>query len=148
MDTRRLVGQGHAITLATLPAVALAAGLSSWHPEWFAVGGALRWVGVALAAVGVPIWLAAAARVAREVPRRQLITGWPFSWVCHPLYSAVGLLVVPGLGLALGSWIWAPVGAWLYAVARVRSRREEAALEAEFGEAYRRYRAHVRLPWV
>jgi len=148
MDIRRLVGEGHAILLASLPAAGLAAGLGLWHPEWFAVGGALRWFGGALAALGVPVWIAAAVRIGRDVPRGRLITGWPFSWVRHPLYCAVGLLVVPGLGLAFGSWAWVPVGVWLYGIARVRGRREEAALAAQFGEDYRRYRAHLRLPWV
>lgn len=144
-----LVGEGHAIVLGTLPLAVLAVGLSQWHGEWFVVGAAaVRVAGGVLAALGLVVWLSAAVLVLRYVPQRRLITGWPFSWLLHPLYTGVGLLVIPGLGLALGSWIWAPVGGWLYLVARVRGRREEAALAAAFGDEYRAYRQRVLLPFV
>lgn len=145
----RIVGEGHAIVLRTLPVAVVAVVLSLWRGEWFAVAApALRIAGGVLLAAGLAVWLSAVVLVARFVPQGRLITCWPFSWVRHPLYTGVGLLVIPGLGLALGSWVWAPVGLWLYLVARVRARREDAALAAAFGPAYDAWRARVRFPSV
>jgi protein-S-isoprenylcysteine O-methyltransferase Ste14 len=80
-------------------------------------------------------------------PQRLLSTGL-HAWVRHPLYTAT-LLGIAGLlafSPAPRSLAWAALSiAYLYAGAKL----EERKLEAQFGEAYRQYRARtpMLLPW-
>jgi protein-S-isoprenylcysteine O-methyltransferase Ste14 len=71
-----------------------------------------------------------------------LMTGGPYAFSRHPMY-------IGELGLWLGSAVLygspaVPVGfvVWLAVMQRL-AVREERALEAKFGDAYRRYKARV-----
>jgi protein-S-isoprenylcysteine O-methyltransferase Ste14 len=66
----------------------------------------------------------------------------------HPIYTSVALLVLPGLGLALDTWLGVAVGAILYAASRIFSKSEEKILAALFSTEYQAYRARVLLPWL
>ncbi len=66
----------------------------------------------------------------------------------HPLYTSVGLLVIPGIGFLLNDWIWWVLGVVMYVSSRVFSKKEEKTLEEKFSDDYRRYRAKVLLPWL
>jgi protein-S-isoprenylcysteine O-methyltransferase Ste14 len=60
----------------------------------------------------------------------------------------VGLLVIPGIGLLFGSWMWLVIGVVLYLSSRVFSGQEERKLGELFPEEYRLYRERVLLPWL
>ncbi|MGV9768548.1 methyltransferase family protein [Microbacterium sp. NPDC003461] len=80
------------------------------------------------------------------MPNRLVVTG-PYRLVRNPMALA-GILQGVSVGLLLSSWLaiaYALCGAVLWHVL-VRPR-EEADLEARFGDAYRRYRAEVRCWW-
>lgn len=110
-------------------------------PEW------LRWVGVALGVLVVPAvhWVLAnlGANVSETVlvkPQHRLVTSGPYRWVRHPLYT-VGLTLFVSIGLMAANWfilLWAVAAA--LGIRLVVIPREEAELEARFGEDYRRYR--------
>lgn len=147
---RKLMGAGHRIMLFTLPFVL--AGVASdllWPPAfrmgWGTPGLIL---GLVLLAVGVPLWLGSAIQVLRQVPRGKLITTGGFAWVLHPLYLAVSLLVIPGCGLVLDSWLGFAIGAAMYVGVRLFAVREERELAAAFPREYPAYRAKVLLPWL
>jgi protein-S-isoprenylcysteine O-methyltransferase Ste14 len=71
----------------------------------------------------------------------RLVTSGPFALVRHPMY--VGALL-GGLGAVLVYRTWAVVFlAAHWPVLVVRARHEEAALAAEFGEQWPRYRRQV-----
>jgi protein-S-isoprenylcysteine O-methyltransferase Ste14 len=82
-------------------------------------------------------------------PPRTLVVAGPYRYVRNPMYVG-NLSIVFSAALAFGS-----LGALLYAVllsllTRVYvTRVEERALEARYGEAYRRYRDRVPrwVPW-
>ena len=75
-------------------------------------------------------------------PARLVQTG-PYARMRHPIYIAEGCLWV-GMIVLLGSPVVAAVFACLaLAGSRWIVRREERALEEEFGEEYRAYRARV-----
>lgn len=150
MNVRALVGAGDRIMGLTLPFAAAAVAANVLWPDVFdpGLGLAGRVAGGVLLALGVPIWLASAALIARNVPRGRLVTTGPFAWVRHPLYTAVALLVLPGLGLVLDSWAGLAVGAVLYGASRLFSGREDRELAARFGAEYEAYCGRVRIPWV
>jgi protein-S-isoprenylcysteine O-methyltransferase Ste14 len=148
---RTLVGSGDRIALFTLPFVVVGVALNVAFPEAFHVGGPptlLRYVSVALLAVGVVVWAWSAALILTRVPRGELITGGPFALVRHPLYTGVSLLVLPWAGFLLDSWLGAVLGAVMYLASRRYAPAEEEALERDFGTAWEDYRRSVRMPWL
>jgi protein-S-isoprenylcysteine O-methyltransferase Ste14 len=69
----------------------------------------------------------------------ELVTGGPYRWVRHPLYTT-GLMLLLALGLMAGSWFLLLGTALAFALLRVFViPREEQALLAKFGERYRTY---------
>jgi protein-S-isoprenylcysteine O-methyltransferase Ste14 len=76
-----------------------------------------------------------------------LITSGPFAYSRNPIYAAEALLLF-GLGLAFASaWYLAVIPPFMVAVTHFAIQREEAHLEARFGDAWRTYAARVRR-WV
>lgn len=112
-------------------------------------GDALRWSGVALAAAGLALRIAAMARLASRfspllVTQRAhtLETSGLYAWVRHPGYAGAllaGLGAIVTFGSALGFVLWVPFAAILWR----RMTREEALLESEFGADYRAWRART-----
>jgi protein-S-isoprenylcysteine O-methyltransferase Ste14 len=119
-----------AIHLATWPAFAIRA-LSPL------LAGA---VAACLIAAGVIVYLAAFAQLRRALARGQLATTGLYARTRHPLYAAAIGLIVPGVALALRSWLLLPMPLVAYLAARLAVRGEERRLASRFGDAYDRYR--------
>ncbi len=74
----------------------------------------------------------------------------PYRYVRHPIYAGA-MVVMVGVGLALGNWlslvlcVLLPLAAYV-----VRIRVEEGALEEALGDSYREYeQGKARLvPWI
>jgi protein-S-isoprenylcysteine O-methyltransferase Ste14 len=112
---------------------------------------ALRYVGVALIVLGLPVLLDSFARFAIQglgtpapvaPPQRLVVTGF-YRWVRNPMYVALSALIF-GQGMLFGS---APlleygVAVWLGFFAFV-VLYEEPALRRTFGPDYHDYCAHV-----
>lgn len=150
MNLKTLIGAGHHITLATALCAVLCLVLKWSSPGVFVLdpGRAGIVLGWTFLAIGVPVWLVSAIQVLINVPKGRLITTGPFRLMKHPLYTAVGLLVIPGIGLLFGSWMWLVIGVVLYLSSRVFSGQEERKLGELFPEEYRLYRERVLLPWL
>ena len=107
----------------------------------------VRWFGVALLAASTLVawWIfrALGANVTRTVLTREgatLVTSGPYRFVRHPLYTN-GALAFTALSLVTTSWwFFASVVLGMLLLA-VRTRQEEAHLEARFGQAWRAYAA-------
>jgi protein-S-isoprenylcysteine O-methyltransferase Ste14 len=108
---------------------------------------------VALRATGVLVmWLGLATRVwaiatlggefrtTVEVdPGQAVVSTGPYKWIRHPSYAGL-LLILAGLGLALGNWLSLAACLVLPLPALVRRIQvEEAELTRVLGDAYRTY---------
>lgn len=72
---------------------------------------------------------------------QQLVTDGPFAIVRHPMYAGI---ILAAFGSLLIYHTWTTLLFACFAPALfIRSRREEAALAAEFGEGWQEYRRHV-----
>ena len=72
----------------------------------------------------------------------QLITAGPYAYVRHPLYTGL-LIALAGTTLVSGDY-GSLLGLFLAInIFRLKARREEQLLEAEFGAGYAVYRAHT-----
>jgi len=151
MDLKMLVGSGDRVGLFMLPFLIGGLILNVVYPPLFDLGGpstALRVVSAVVLVVGVVIWAWSAALILTKVPRGELITTGPYAVVRHPLYTSVGLLVLPGLGFLLNTWLGALVGIALYVGSRIFSPAEEEELSRTFGPAWAEYRNAVRISWL
>jgi protein-S-isoprenylcysteine O-methyltransferase Ste14 len=97
---------------------------------------------------GVVIWAWTVVLILRKVPHGELITTGPYSVVKHPLYTGVGLLVLPWAGFLLDTWLGVVLGAVLYLASRRFAREEEADLAATFGNRWDAYARSVAIPWL
>ncbi|MFN8179735.1 MAG: isoprenylcysteine carboxylmethyltransferase family protein [bacterium] len=113
-----------------------------------AVLGLMAWaVSFALAAVRTlgKQW----ALDARVLEKHALVTEGPYARVRHPIYTAMGAMLV-ATGLAMSPWWALAAGILTYGAGTVvRTRAEEALLLDAFGAEYEAYRARVPalLPW-
>ena len=151
MNLKNLVGSGDKIGLVTLPILVIGVVLNLAFPSFFSVGGppdALRVLSIMMLIPGVTIWIWSALLILTRVPAGRLITDGPYALVRHPLYTAVGLLVVPWLGFLLNTLLGVVIGLVIYAGSRLFSPDEEAKLSQTFGPAWEAYRATVKLPWL
>ena len=151
MKLKALVGSGDRIGLFTLPFLLAGVALNVAFPAAFAVGGPspiLAWVSVVVLAVGVVVWAWSVVLILRDVPRGRLITSGPFAVVRHPLYTGVALLVLPWAGFLLNTWLGAALGIVLFAASRTFEPLEERALATQFGAAWERYTAGVKIAWL
>jgi protein-S-isoprenylcysteine O-methyltransferase Ste14 len=103
------------------------------------------------------LWVAASGfSRCRDLPERVpvdwspalLMTGGPYAFSRHPMYAGE-LALWLGWAVLYGSMPVLIGFAFLAALVGLLAPREERALEARFGEAYRRYKARVpRWPGV
>jgi protein-S-isoprenylcysteine O-methyltransferase Ste14 len=116
----------------------------------FLAGLLIEWAGISLT------WWAqrALGRFYRPVVTihedHRVVTSGPYRYVRHPIYAGA-MVVMVGVGLALGNWlslalcVLLPLAAYV-----VRIRVEEGALEDALGDSYREYeQGKARLvPWI
>jgi protein-S-isoprenylcysteine O-methyltransferase Ste14 len=151
MTLKNLMGSGDKIMLLTLPFLIVGLALNIAFPSFFAVGGppaAVAAMSVILLVPGIVVWLWSVVLILTEIPKKKLITGGPYALVKHPLYTSVGLLVLPCTGILLNSWLGVAVGIVLYTGSRLFSHEEEEKLAKEYGAAWDAYVRKVKMPWL
>jgi protein-S-isoprenylcysteine O-methyltransferase Ste14 len=132
----------------------LSAALYIVHPPFMRALGApiplwLRWFGVGLAALTIPLLIWVLRALGRQWSRRlelqqdhQLITEGPYSWVRHPMYVVIFLSMSC---LALISANWLLIGLALLSILSIYSRigQEEEMMLTQFPEEYRIYQENT-----
>jgi protein-S-isoprenylcysteine O-methyltransferase Ste14 len=150
MKLKVLVGAGDKVMGLLLPFAAVGVAANILWPAVFHMAfrrpGLIA--GIVILGVGVPFWLVSVAQVLTQVPKGRLITTGPYALMFHPLYTSVALLVLPGLGLLLDTWLGPALGVILYVSSRLFSRSEENTLASLFPKEYSAYRRRVVLPWL
>jgi protein-S-isoprenylcysteine O-methyltransferase Ste14 len=148
---KMLVGSGDKIGKLVVPFLLIGVVANVLRPAWFSVGGpptALRVASLIALVPGVVIWLWSAVLILTKVPRHELITSGPFALVKHPLYTGVGLLVLPSAGFLLNTWLGALIGIVIYVGSRLYAPDEERTLATAFGSAWDEYTRRVLVPWL
>ena len=151
LNLKVLVGSGDKIGLLVLPFLVVGLALNILRPSWFSVGGpppVLQAISVVVLIVGVTIWLWSVVLILTKVPKHELITTGPYALVKHPLYTSVGLLVLPCAGFLLDTWLGVVIGIVLYAGSRRFAPAEEETLARTFGPSWEEYANNVKMPWL
>jgi protein-S-isoprenylcysteine O-methyltransferase Ste14 len=110
-----------------------------------AEGPILRWLGVALGALGYVLvfWsgLALGRQYSAEVTIQKdhrLITTGPYRWIRHPRYLGVLTLAI-GVSLAFRSWIGLAIAVAALGILLLRIHDEETLMHKEFGKEWETY---------
>jgi protein-S-isoprenylcysteine O-methyltransferase Ste14 len=150
MRLKKLVDAGDRVIGMTLPFAAAGIATNLVWPDVFRMGfgRAGLTAGMVLLGLGVPLWLWAVAQIVVYVPRGKLITTGAFALVLHPIYTFFALLVIPGVGLVVDTWVGFAIGGALYVSSRVFAPSELRQLEKDFPPEYAKYRSRVLLPWL
>jgi len=151
MNLKRLVGSGDRIILLTLPFLGIGLAMNMLRPSLFDVGGppgAVKALSIILLIPGITIWIWSVVLILTKVPRQELITNGPYSFVKHPLYTDVGLVVLPWMGFLLNTWLGVLIGLVLYVASRMFAPEEERALSRAFGAEWDEYCKRVKIPWL
>lgn len=146
-DDSRLGKLANLLAIPGLIAVAMYVINPAWM-EWASVPlpTGLRFFGIAIALLGFALlqWSqnTLGANWSDEPRIRQahtLITDGPYEWIRHPIYMAF-LLIMASPFFISANWFIGLVWFGMTAIdVSVRVRTEEAMLESEFGEQYRKY---------
>lgn len=101
-------------------------------------------IGAAISAVGLVIRAWAAGHLRKH---QALATGGPYAFTRNPLYF--GSVILAAGFIVAGKSIWAAivVAGYLALFYTAVMRREEAELQAHYGEDFRKYAASVPLFW-
>ena len=106
------------------------------------------WTGLGLAGATLPLWVAARVQLGRSfsfrAEARRLVTTGLYSRLRHPIYLFGGIAYFGAL-LALQYWPLFWLWMALTPLQLVRMRRENAALEAAFGQEFARHRSRTWL---
>ena len=150
MNLKALMGSGHKIVLFMLPFLLLGLALNVKRPALFRIRGprALKVLSAIILILGVTGWIWSVALILTRVPKRRLITTGPYAVVKHPLYTDIAFLVLPWVGLLLGSWLGVPLGIVRYVGSRLFSPQEERLLSETFGASWDEYRRRVKIAWL
>ena len=151
LGLKALIGSGDKILPFTAPFLAAGLVLNTLFPAVFRVGGpshVLKAAAGLLLVPGVVIWLWAVALIVTKARRGEIVTTGPYALVKHPIYTSVGLLVIPSFCVLLNTWIGLVIGIALYVGARMYAPKEEEELAKRFGPAWNAYTRNVKIPWL
>lgn len=110
----------------------------------YGAGGALTFAALALFGLTFREFSRATTSIDPRRPTTTIITTGPFRLTRNPLYASMTMLFIGVATLIDGLWILAMVIPAVVIVHFFVILKEEAFLEREFGDAYRRYRDAVR----
>ncbi len=123
--------------------VPLGPGLGSANGRALAVGGSLALIGFALAALSVREFRRAGTSVLPGDPSTMLVDTGPYRFTRNPIYIGIVIFYF-GLAIVLTSaWMLLLLIPVLIVLQRGVVEREEAYLQAKFGDAYRKYQTRV-----
>ena len=120
------------------------------NPGWMAwsktgLPDTIRWLGVVIGVLCVfgIYWLFSSIGsgiTPTGATRKQhtLVTGGPYRWVRHPLYT-IGCSLFISFGMIADNWFIALLGILAFIAMAIRTPKEEANLIEKFGDEYREY---------
>jgi protein-S-isoprenylcysteine O-methyltransferase Ste14 len=144
MEKLNFFGVGPKIGRITLPFLAITIALTIIFPDLFTFGESVRKpflvAGIILVAIALVFYFTTLRLMLPGIKSNRLVTTGSYRLCRNPLYSALLLFFIPGLGLLLNSWIILTATIVGYIVFRKYIHEEDQLLERLFGDEYRDYR--------
>ncbi len=149
MEKLTFLGIGSKIARITIPYLVITIALTLLFPSIFTFGKDLEEpfliAGIILIAIALVFYILTLRLMVPGIRDNRLVTGGVYRLCRNPLYAALLLFLIPGLGLLLNSWIIPTasiIGCLLF---RKFIYEEEELLERIFGDDYKNYRDRTSL---
>ena len=143
MEKLSFYGVGPKIGRVLIPYFVITISMTILFPAKLTFGEAFRgpffWLGAFLVLTGFIFYFATLRLMLPGIRENRLITRGSYRICRNPLYAALILIVIPGVGLMLNSWIIITTIIPGYIVFRKSIHGEEEQLERIFGDEYRSY---------
>jgi protein-S-isoprenylcysteine O-methyltransferase Ste14 len=123
--------------------IPLGPGLGSANGRALAVGGSLALIGLALSALSVREFRRAGTSVVPGDPSTVLVEAGPYRFTRNPIYIGLVLFYFGLAIVATSVWMLLLLIPVLIILQRGVVEREEAYMQAKFGEPYRKYQTRV-----
>ncbi|MFP4444577.1 MAG: hypothetical protein ACLFST_15765, partial [Spirochaetia bacterium] len=134
--------------LFALPVIAAAAALTILWPEGTVFLGKLRGAGlafgIALAAVGIVFWAAAAVSLIPAYREDRLAARGAYGLSRHPIYAWWIFFILPPAAFILNSWAFLAAALGFYLIVRPAMKKEDDYLAVRYGLDYVEYQERVR----
>jgi protein-S-isoprenylcysteine O-methyltransferase Ste14 len=144
MNKLNFLGVGPKIGLIALPWLAATIVLSILFKETFLISGKygnlVFYAGVGLLIAGLIFYFFTVPLLLKGLKETKLVVKGTFSLCCNPLYTAIILLIVPGVALMMNSWLVLTSSIAAYIAFKMYIKAEYAELEKFFGDEYIKYR--------
>jgi protein-S-isoprenylcysteine O-methyltransferase Ste14 len=137
------LGIGPKIGIVALPYLAAAIVLTLVYPEIFSFGPLakrpLLIAGILVLAIGLVFYAATGKTLLKGLKENKLMTTGPYRYSQNPLYAVMILLMIPGIALALNSWIVVTTSLIAFIIFKINIHTEYEEMEKFFGDEYREY---------
>lgn len=144
MNKLNFLGVGPKIGLIALPWLAATIVLNILFKETFHIsekyGNFVFYAGVGLLIAGLIFYFLTVPQLLKGLKETRLVVTGTFSLCCNPLYTAIILLIVPGVALMMNSWLVLTSSIVAYIAFRMYIKAEYVELEKFFGDEYIKYR--------
>ena len=97
-------------------------------------------VGASLVIIGAYLYVAAWVSLRRGFRTGTLVTDGLYAVMRHPLYASSIFFILPGVALALRSWLLLPMPVVAYVAFRICLSAEDDNLHKQYGDDFARYR--------
>lgn len=145
MNKLNFFGVGPKIGIVALPWLAATIVLSILFKDIFLISGIygriVFFAGLVLLIVGLVFYFLTIPLLLKGLKETKLVVKGTFSLCCNPLYTAIILLIVPGVALMMNSWLVLTTTIAAYVVFKMYIGKEYEELEKFFGDEYIKYRA-------
>jgi protein-S-isoprenylcysteine O-methyltransferase Ste14 len=144
MAKLNFMGIGPKVAVVFLPWLATSIVLSNYDKDVFSItkenNNIILFAGILLLVLGAIFYFSTVRLLLIGLKETKLITKGAYSLCQNPLYSAIILLIVPGLALVLNSWLVLTSSVAGFIMFRIFIKSEYSELEKIFGEEYLKYR--------
>ena len=149
MKNMTILGVGEKIAFVSFPYLALTIYAGIRFPATFKFGdlpySLLLGTGCALMVIGLVLNFASAVTMIRAFNSKKLLTTGTYAFCRNPMYASFILLTIPGLALALNSWLVMTTSLIMYMALKVFIKGEEDYLMQQFGSQFAEYKKNVGL---
>ena len=149
MEKLTFLGVGPKIGRITLPYLVITILLTTFFPAVFTFGILLKpyflVAGIVFLVIALVYYISTVSLLLPGIRANRLATKGAYGLSRNPLYAALLLFLVPGIGMVLNSWIIMTTAIVGYLAFRKFIHEEEELLERIFGEEFRNYRRKTSL---
>jgi len=147
MKTLNFFGSGPRIGKIVLPYLAGTIVLTLLFPSIFTfpvvVKSMLLYIGIPMFVVGLGLYAVTARALLKAIKERRMVTSGLFKYSQNPLYAMIMLMIFPGVGLIMNSWLILTTTVVGYLAFRLFIRQEYDDMTEVFGDSYTQYKSRT-----